>query len=197
MLGEITEKCTDLIMQHTSPVVQNFEADFERDPKTIYQQFAFLKSIIDSEEFNDSVMKIISSPITQWKGIEKDNDIRSLKKLNNKTIKQIASSSNRTELPPNHYLKNIIQTIPTRVRINEKSESVDTPENRFIKYVLNSFLALCSSIRIKLSEDSREKTEAINTEEILEQYLSHSIFKEISAPDTLLEKTGILTTLSR
>ena len=192
MLGEITEKCTDLIMQHTSPVVQNFEADFERDPKTIYQQFAFLKSIIDSEEFNDSVMKIISSPITQWKEIETDNDIRSLKKLNNKTIKQIASSSNRTELPPNHYLKNLIQTIPTRVRINEKSETVDTPENRFIKYVLNSFLALCSSIRIKLSEDSREKTEAINTEEILEQYLSHSIFKEISTPDTLPLNSPVL-----
>jgi hypothetical protein len=192
MLGEITEKCTDLIMQHTSPVVQNFEADFERDPKTIYQQFAFLKSIIDSEEFNDSVMKILSSPITQWKEIETDNDIRSLKKLNNKTIKQIANSSNRTKLPSNHYLKNLIQTIPTRVRVNEKSETVDTPENRFIKYVLNSFLALCSSIRIKLSEDSREKTEAKNTEGILEQYLSHSIFKEISTPDTLPLNSPVL-----
>ena len=192
MLGEITEKCTDLIMQHTSPVVQNFEADFERDPKTIYQQFAFLKSIIDSEEFNDSVMKILSSPITQWKEIETDNDIRNLKKLNNKTIKQIANSSNRTKLPSNHYLKNLIQTIPTRVRVNEKSETVDTPENRFIKYVLNSFLALCSSIRIKLSEDSREKTEAKNTEGILEQYLSHSIFKEISTPDTLPLNSPVL-----
>ena len=145
MLGDITERCTDLIMQHTSPVVQNFEPDFGRDPKTIYQQFAFLKSIIDSEEFNDSVMKIISSPITQWKEIESDNDIRSLKKLNNKTIKQIANSPNRTELPVDHYLYNLIQTIPTRVRVYEKSETVDTPENRFIKHVLNSFLALCSS----------------------------------------------------
>jgi predicted component of viral defense system (DUF524 family) len=192
MLGEITERCTDLIMQHTSPVIQNFEADFERDPKTIYQQFAFLKSIIDSEEFNDSVMKIISSPITQWKEIEADNDIRSLKKLNNKTLKQIATSPNRTELPANHYLKNLMQTIPIRVRVNEKSETVDTPENRFIKYVLNSFLALCSSIRIKLSEESREKTEAINTEEVLEQYLSHSIFKEISSPDTLPLNSPVL-----
>jgi len=192
MLGEITERCTDLIMQHTSPVIQNFEPEFGSDPKTIYQQFAFLKSIIDSDEFNDSVMKIIASPITQWKEIETDNDIRSLKKLNNKTVKQIASSPNRTQLPANHYLKNLMQTIPIRVRVNEKSETVDTPENRFIKYVLNSFLALCSSIRIKLSDDSREKTEAINTEEVLEQYLSHSIFKEISTPDTLPLNSPVL-----
>ena len=66
------------------------------------------------------------------------------------------------------------------------------PENRFIKYVLYSFVALCSSIRIKLSEDSREKTEAINTEEVLEQYLSHSIFKEISTPDTLPLNSPVL-----
>lgn len=192
MLGEITERCTDLIMQHTSPVVQNFETDFEKDPITTYQQFAFLKSIIDSEEFNDSVMKIISSPITQWKEFETDNDIRSLKRINNKTIRQISSSANRIELPFNHYLKDFIKTIPTRVRVNEKSETVDTPENRFIKYVLNSFLAICSSIRIRLSEGSREKREAINTEEVLEQYLSHSIFKEISIPETLPLNSPVL-----
>jgi predicted component of viral defense system (DUF524 family) len=192
MLGEITEKCTDLLMQHNSPVIQNFEPDFEKDPKTIYQQFAFLKSIIDSEEFNDSIMKIISSPITQWKEIESEKDIRSLKRVNNKILRQISSSMNRTNLPSGHYLTNLIPTIPTRVKLNEKSETVDTPENRFIKYVLFSFLALCSSIRIKLSEDSREKKDAINTEEVLEQYLSHSIFKEISTPDTLPLNSPVL-----
>jgi len=192
MLGEITEKCTDLLMQHNSPVVQNFEPDFGKDPKTIYQQFAFLKSIIDSEEFNDSIMKIIYSPITQWKEIESEKDIRSLKRVNNKILKQIASSANKTNLPPNHYLEYLIPTIPTRVKLNEKSETVDTPENRFIKYVLYSFAALCSSILKKLSEESREKKEATNTEKALEQYLSHSIFKEISTPDTLPLNSPVL-----
>ena len=87
MLGEITEKCTDLLMQHTSPVVQNFESDYKRDPKTYYQQFAFLKSIVDSEEFSDSVMKIISSPGTRWKEIEIEYDIRNIRRLNHRTIK--------------------------------------------------------------------------------------------------------------
>ena len=192
MLGEITERCTDLLMQHTSPVVQNFEPDFERDPKTLYQRFAFLKSILDSEEFNDSVLKIISSPITKWKEIEIDNDIRSVRRLNNKSMKQIVGSSNRIDLPFDHQLKNVIQSVPSRLKVSEKSETVDTPENRFIKYVLNSFLTFCGILRTKLSDNSRNKLDAARSEKILEQYLNYSIFKEISSPDTLPLNSPVL-----
>jgi len=192
MLGEITEKCTDLIMQHSSPVVQNFEPDYKVDPKTYYQQFAFLKSIIDSAEFNDSIMKIISSPITRWREIESETDIRNLRRVNRRILKQIVNSSNRIELPSDHYLRRVIQTIPARIVFNEKSETVDTPENRFIKYVLSSFLALCSTITSKMNDDSRGKAESIRTEEILEQYLGHSIFKDIGTPETLPLNSPVL-----
>jgi predicted component of viral defense system (DUF524 family) len=67
MLEEITEKCTDLILQHSSPVSQTFKVDFNADAKTLYQRFAFLKSILDSSEFNDAVHKFLSSPVTRWK----------------------------------------------------------------------------------------------------------------------------------
>ena len=43
MLEEITEKCTDLILQHSSPVSQTFKVDFNADAKTLYQRFAFFK----------------------------------------------------------------------------------------------------------------------------------------------------------
>jgi predicted component of viral defense system (DUF524 family) len=192
MLSEITEKCTDLLMENTSPVIQNFETDFSRDPKTLYQQFAFLKSILDSVEFNDSVIKIISNPITRWKEIEVDKDIRNIKRLDSKSLRQIAGSSNQTDLPHDHYLKGRLHTIPVRLKIREKSETVDTPENRFIKYVLNSFLALSGILRVKLRDDSRNKLDAIRSEEMLEQFLSHPIFKEISYPDTLPLNSPVL-----
>ncbi len=192
MLGDITEKCTDLLMQHSSPVVQNFEPEYKKDPKTYYQQFAFLKSIIDSEEFNDSVMKIISSPITRWREIEKETDIRILRRINQNSIKQIASSSNRIELPSDHCLRSLIHTIPARIIVNEKSETVDTPENRFIKYVLISFLGLCSTITSKMSNDSRGKVESKRAEEILEHYLGYSIFKEIGTLETFPLNSPVL-----
>ena len=45
MLEEITEKCTELLLQHSSPVSQYFEVDFNADANTLYQRFAFIKSI--------------------------------------------------------------------------------------------------------------------------------------------------------
>lgn len=70
MLEEITEKCTELLLQHSAPVSQYFEVDFNADANTLYQRFAFIKSILESVEFNDSVHKIISAPVTRWKESE-------------------------------------------------------------------------------------------------------------------------------
>ena len=39
MLEDITEKCTELLMQINSPVHQTFEINFESDSSTIYQRF--------------------------------------------------------------------------------------------------------------------------------------------------------------
>ncbi len=48
MLESITNHATDLILQTNSPVNQTLEVDFDTDAKTLYQQFCFVKSIIDT-----------------------------------------------------------------------------------------------------------------------------------------------------
>src|SRR6185312_13050479 len=88
MLEEITNKCTDLLLQSNSPVTQNLQVNPEADAKTMYQRFAFLKSIIDTEEFNDSIQKILSAPVTRWKETETIKDIRSVRRINNNMLRQ-------------------------------------------------------------------------------------------------------------
>ncbi|HQN57859.1 MAG TPA: DUF2357 domain-containing protein, partial [Saprospiraceae bacterium] len=51
MLELITEKCTDLLLRANSPVSQHFEIDYTRDGQSLYQKFAFIKSVIGTEEF--------------------------------------------------------------------------------------------------------------------------------------------------
>jgi hypothetical protein len=66
MLESITERCTDLIMQIDSPITQHFETDFNKNPETLYQRFSFVKSLIDSLEFEEAIQKIVSNPSTKW-----------------------------------------------------------------------------------------------------------------------------------
>jgi predicted component of viral defense system (DUF524 family) len=193
MLELITEKCTDLLMQANSPVSHNFETDFDKDNETLYQKFAFIKSIIATDEFAESVHRIVSSPVTQWKETAEQKDIRNIRRFKNSNIKELIAGSNRTYLPENHYLHQYgLQSIPGKITSVRKSDTVDTPENRFVKFALESFLKFCSDINNKAKKESRLYFESGLLQKELESFLHHSIFKEISRPETLMLNSPVL-----
>ena len=87
MLELITEKCTDLLLQANSPVSQHFEIDYTRDSQTLYQKFAFIKSIIGTEEFAEAIHRIVSAPVTKWTETKEEKDIRNARRFSNTNIK--------------------------------------------------------------------------------------------------------------
>ena len=186
MLNSITEKCTDLILQANSPVSHSFETDFNADNKTLYQRFAFVKSIINSEEFDDAIHRIISSPTTKWTEEAEETDVRKIKRFKNNEIKQLINSNNRTKLSSNHSLySSKLKSVATKISSYKKIESVDTSENRFIKHALETFSKFCMDIGNHPNAGGRLKYEANVVTEILENHLQYSLFKEISRPTTL------------
>lgn len=198
MLEFIAEKCTDLLMLHTSPVTQSFTPDHDLDPETLYQRFAFIKSILESDEFKQSVNRIISDPVTSWSDVEENIDIRRMSRLNSSHLKQIASRKNRINLPDSHFLRrnNILKDIPAKITVIQKTETVDTAENRFIKHALQVFTSFCSELRNKLEHnhgsDSRVFKEASQLETQLEELLDHNLFRQISRPTTLPLNSPVL-----
>jgi len=181
MLEDITDECVELLMQHTSPVTSTFSVDHEVSSKTLYQKFAFVKSIIDSDEFRNAVYRIISMPVTTWKEVVEDKDIRRAGRINSNHIRQIASGNNRIELPDSH--PSSLRSVPARLAMLTKVDTVDTVENRFVKYVLSEFERFCGSLSRHI-EDKGNTSHHIYTEvRILEnkfsEYLSHNVFREV------------------
>jgi predicted component of viral defense system (DUF524 family) len=194
MIEDITEKCTDLIMQIDSPIRQNFETNFDVDSKTLYQRFSFVKSLIDSKEFDESAQKIISNPTTQWTIHIEERDIRSVKRFNQKSIRQLVSKRNRIQLKDDHFLNKTygLPSIPTKIDGEHKTESIDTPENRFIKHALEVFLFFCESCQSKFKENTKSKLEAYSLSNKLSNLLNHSFFKDISRPNSLKLNSPVL-----
>lgn len=184
MLKDIAEKCTDLLMQINSPVTQNFEVNFEKNNDTIYQRFAFVNSLINTNEFNESVLKIITSPTTKWLNQLELKDTRSINRISSSSIRQLSSRSNRVKL-----VKPIgkLFDVPNKIESSQKIETSDTLENRFIKYTLEVFLQFCTECREKFINVGyvKSKIEAEAIVQKLENYLSHPFFKEIKQPTTL------------
>lgn len=195
MLKDITDKCTELLMQINSPVEQNFETDFSRDNKTIYQRFSFINVIIQNKDFEEAVLKIIASPKTNWDNEEEEVDIRRIKRFNNAASKQIISGSNRIPLQSSHPLFNVgIPSIPNKINSYRKIEHTDTPENRFIKHALEVFLRFAEDCQQYFKDKgyARPSTEASNLVTKLEGYLSQSFFKDISRPTSLKLNSPVL-----
>ncbi|MCX6232460.1 MAG: DUF2357 domain-containing protein [Bacteroidetes bacterium] len=193
MLEFITEKCTDLLMQANSPATHNFETDFNKDNETLYQKFAFIKSIISTDEFSEAVHRIVSSPVTQWKETEEFKDIRNIRHFKNSNVKELITASNRTYLPENHFLREYgLTSLPVKISSVRKTDTVDTPENRFVKFALENFMRFCAEINKRASKDSRLWQESGLLERKMESFLHHPVFKEISHPETLRLNSPVL-----
>jgi len=187
MLEDITEKCTELLMQSNSPVNQYFQPDFSKDNRTIYQKFSFVRSVIDKDEFEESLLKIFSSPKTNWINKEERVDIRSLKKINNRNLKEIIRGTNRIPLPTNHNLRRTskLDSVPSKVYSYLQEPSLDNPENRFIKHSLQEYLQFFENCSSVFEENSKDKKEADFLIKKIENFLNHSFFNEIARPTTL------------
>lgn len=195
MLESITDKCTELLMQINSPVHQTFEIDFNSNQNTIYQRFCFVQTILNSSDFSESVQKVISNPKTNWNEEIEVMDIRKIRKVSNHTLRQIIAGTNRTALPDNHLLqKSNIQSVPLKISGYRKTETLDTQENRFIKYVLEVFLKfseVCLNIfqNNQMSKPIQEAQYLINN---LQNQLNNPFFQNINPPLTLKLNSPVL-----
>jgi predicted component of viral defense system (DUF524 family) len=194
MLESITERCTDLIMQIDSPINQHFETDFNKNPETLYQRFSFVKSLIDSLEFEEAIQKIVSNPTTKWEEEHEVKDIRRIRRFNQKNIKQLVTKSNRMEISSDHFLNKSygLTSIPTKIDSIRKTESIDTAENRLIKHALEEFLFFCENCELKFEKYSTAKFESGLLVTKISTLLNQSFFKQISRPTSLKLNSPVL-----
>lgn len=193
MLELITEKCTDLLLQANSPVSHHFDIDYTKDSQSRYQKFAFVKSVIGTDEFAEAVHRIVSAPVTRWAETSESRDIRQARRFSNSNVKEFLKGGNRTTLPESHYLRSYgLETLPKRITSIRKTDSVDTPENRFIKHALETFLKFCTDINNASANGSKLDRESRVLIRELESQLHHTIFKSISRPTTLRINSPVL-----
>lgn len=179
MLEGITERCTDLLFYYNAPVTHPFIPDYLTDPQTLYQRFAFVNAVLTSRGFEIGFQKIIRSPIKQWAGEEAGKDIRNAGRPDRNMIAQLAKRGNRVLLPDNHLLKGRLASVPTRITVNVRKDSLNTPENRFVKHALQVLAGFVAHIKSIAPERSRFYNEVVFLENHLDQMLSAPLFKEV------------------
>ncbi len=194
MLDEIAEYYTDLVLQQGSLVTQKLEIDHSCSSKTLYQRFSFVRSLIDSEAFSEAIHKIISNPVRKWTESNIERDIIGVKRLNCKNIRQIASGTDRIQLPMEmrRGMPECLTSVPRRIEVEYKRDTTDNQENQFVKFVLRSFVNFCSDIKDYDNAKERLKAEANQTLERLYEHLDNQFFRQISQPTHMNMNSPVL-----
>ncbi|WP_022964107.1 DUF2357 domain-containing protein [Halopseudomonas pelagia] len=157
MLDEITEVCVDLAMDLRAPTHLKACPSPGKSSQTIHQRFAFLRTLIGSRQFKDALARIASHPHKRWETEEQDIDVRRSFRPNAKTMRTISRSSRRVPVPLSHPLSKLLPSVPERIPTSRNTQTEDTSENRFIKFILENFLAFLRSMdqRLEVIEASR------------------------------------------
>jgi len=190
MLEEIADRCADFLLQIESPVDQQFVPDDEASEATLAQRLYFLKSLLGGEDFQMAVQRIVTAPNTQWREEFRSVDVRQSRRLGRYEVKQFASAGRRMKVPCGHPLRDVMETIPERIEVRDKRDTVDTPENRFVKHALSMFLQTLEDLFGKFPDIGNEKYPNLRAEicgliDDLEETLSHDVFKQVSQPELL------------
>ncbi|HEU0125751.1 MAG TPA: DUF2357 domain-containing protein, partial [Flavobacterium sp.] len=110
-------------------------------------------------------------------------------------LRQIISGTNRVSLPENHSLRNSnIASVPLKINGYRKIENLDTPENRFIKHVLEVFKKFCEECLsiFSLKQLSKPIQEAEHLVNNLESQLNHPFFQDVNHPTSLKLNSPVL-----
>lgn len=193
MLEFITEKCTDLLLQANAPASHYFDVDYTRDSQTLYQKFAFIKSVIGTDEFAEAIHKIVTAPVTCWADTLEAKDVRQVRRFSNAYVKELLKGGHQATLPDTHALSSLgLRSVPKRITAVRKTDSVDTPENRFVKHVLETLLQFCTDIHRAAGIQGKLYHESLALIRKLEGFLHHSIFADIARPTMLKLNSPIL-----
>lgn len=161
MLDDIGRNSVDLLMQLRSPTERRLTVDPRHSPKTLQQRFFFLKSILESVEFGEAIGQITSQTHTRLEATTRRVSIKNASRLSRSTSRMFAKQGHRIAIPGSHPLYQQMRdqgiagpTAPRNIDRSESNETLDTPENQFVKYALQSFSDCLEKIAGVLSKST-------------------------------------------
>ncbi|MCH5241533.1 MAG: DUF2357 domain-containing protein [Muribaculaceae bacterium] len=178
MLADITNNYVDLVMSQSSPVALKFKVNEEADSQTLYQKFAFIKSMLENDTFGEALNKIQQNPVMTWKEQTEEKRIENAGRIKNKELRQLLTQKNRIPYSDHPYLT----SLPRTINVSRKYDSLDSNENRFVKHALSSFYTFCQDIKSKPQASEKLKKEAEIVCQNLLNHLKTPFFRDIEKP---------------
>ena len=189
MIEDICRHALSLALRLSASTALPLRVADRQQESGIVQRFFFIKHLLNNSDFLLALDQVTRNPHTH---IVRETSTRSLsraRRLDARAIRALASGRDRVPVPKEHPLAKL-GTLPRAGIAWQSVESLDTAENRFIRFALREFVGLLETIsaicsRSKSAAIQRVAEETGPIEARLRHVLDHPTLRE-AGESTLL-----------
>jgi len=180
MLRDIADQMTELIMERFAASGTTFAPRADADAVTLYQRFAFLRSLLTSQGFQNALNEVTRKPHVAWEDQHETVRPGQPIKANSYTLRQLARPGRRVT-----WLDGPIKSIPNRLDRRRTEATQNTTPNRFVRFALQRWRQVVADIDRSLASVAqsaavgRGRREVGAVLEMLDELLSRDLFKEV------------------
>lgn len=189
MLRDLALVMTEVVMRGFAASGQRFASDTARDPPTLYQRFALLRSLLDDGTLDAALHEVVAHPHRRW--VLRHEAIAPGRPLpsGSHVARQIARPGPRRPWPGTS-VGVAVDTLPLRLDAVRTEETLDTAENRFVAHALRRWLSLLDDLRQKVGLREQEEVDALADR--LAAHLRHAVFVEAGALQRVPAESQVL-----
>lgn len=197
MLSFIADQCSELLFDIRAGSQMRLAPKFEIGTANYQRQLEFLAAELTSRKFVAALQRVTTMPHQKLHAQWEEYGVSRLRKGGRDLARQISGATARVLIPADSTVAQAMRTLgivapslPRVVSVRRQVDSLDTPENRFVKYALThfrDFLKRMESVLLRSTADGcRRLVRTVqHLQEQLNVTLSAAFFKDVSAPSIL------------
>jgi hypothetical protein len=197
MLSFIADECSELLFDIRASARMRLAPKFKPGSHNLQRQLEFLAAELTSPRFVAALQRVTAMPHQKLQAQWEEHGISRLRRGGRDVARQIGSATARVPVPvhsaPAQTMRALgitAPSLPRGVSVRRQVDSLDTPENRFVKYVLTHFRDFLKRIETILkgsvTEDRQRLVRTVHhLQEQLNATLSADLFKGVSALNIL------------
>lgn len=190
----LAEFCSNLLLEYTG-ATSNVYSQSVDEQTTLLEQFIFLRQFCYAQNLQMLFESVKRNPDRILEQTEEYKPLGMGRPSKKFYTSPFSYSRNWARLQ--NRVTGQVKYIPQEVAVARKYDSLDTPANRFIKFALQKFDAVCTALTGKLDKESQSKqaecyNEAKSIHSQLDNIFRDSFFADIGDLDIMPQNNQVL-----